>query len=208
MTTAVTARGYYDLTDVPSIVRGAVKLGILEAVFVLLFSLGTRVLSGAAEVVVCALILLVGVAAVTILPGRWTQARTIEGIAGAAGIGLAAAWVFLLIDVSLLQPIGTYTNRWAAIGGGSNWWYHPVWWMVGTFLPWMGAVILSYQAESGGVSGFRLFARALAFAIVIAVVAVLVHFPGATWSLATFAVAFLPGLAFAAIVSVVRHRRA
>ena len=37
--------------------------------------------------------------------------------AGAAGIGLAAAGVYLLVDVSLLQPIGTYTNRWREIGG-------------------------------------------------------------------------------------------
>ena len=85
----------------------------------------------------------------TLLPGIWTRARTIEGIAGAAGIGLGAAFVFLLVDVVLLQNIGTYTNRWWQIGG-SNWWYHPIWWMVGTFLPWLGAWILANQAERNG----------------------------------------------------------
>ena len=41
------------------------------------------------------------------------------------------------------RTFGTYTNRWLEIGGGSNWWYHPVWWMVGTFIPWMGAWLLA-----------------------------------------------------------------
>ena len=33
-----------DITDIPSIVRGAVKLGLLEAVTVLVFSLASRFL--------------------------------------------------------------------------------------------------------------------------------------------------------------------
>ena len=35
----------------------------------------------------------------------------------------------------------------------------------------------------------------------LAVVAVLIHFPGAGWSLGTFGVAFLPGVALAAVIS-------
>ena len=84
------------------------------------------------------------------LPGLWTRARTIEGIAGAAGIGLAAAFVFMVIDVALFQPLGLWTNRWLEIGGGANWWYHPVWWMVGTYLTWMGALVQANQAAKSG----------------------------------------------------------
>src|SRR3954470_8424311 len=90
-----------DLTAVPMIVQGAVKLGLLEAIAVLLFALASRFLGGVPELVGCAIILIVGVAAVTMLPGLWTRPRTIEGIAGAAGIGLAATGVFLLLDVTL-----------------------------------------------------------------------------------------------------------
>ncbi len=201
MGSAVDSQGDYDLTDIPSIVRGAVKLGLLESVIVLLFSLGSRFLGGPLEILVLGLILLAGLAAVTLLPGLWTRARTIEGIAGAAGIGLAAAWVFLLIDVVLLQNIGTYTNRWHEIGG-SNWWYHPIWWMVGTFLPWMGAWILANQAaRTGRVSVPAAFGTAVVFALVAAIAAVLLGFPGARWTLATFGVAFLPGLALATALS-------
>jgi hypothetical protein len=200
-------RSVHDVTDVPAIVRGSVKLGLLEAVLVLLFSIGSRFLDGPVETIVLGLILVVGLAAVTLLPGLWTRAFTIEGIAGAAGIGLGATVVFMLIDIVLLQNIGTYTNRWHEIGG-SNWWYHPVWWMVGTFLPWMGAWILANQeARNGRVSAVGAFAMAAAFAILAAVVGILLGFPGARWTIATFGVAFLPGVALASALSALGIRR-
>src|SRR3954469_13866628 len=137
MHSAVELRADHDLTGVPAIVRGSVKLGLLESAVVLVISLVSRLLpNGALQTAALAVIVLIGLAVVTLLPGLWTRPRTIEGIAGAAGIGLGASVVFLLLDVMLLQNIGTYTNRWYQIGGGSNWWYHPVWWMVGTFIPW------------------------------------------------------------------------
>jgi hypothetical protein len=198
----------YDLTAVPSIVAGAVKLGLIESIAVLLFSLASRLLGGPIETVLCALILLAGLAAVTMLPGIWTRPRTIEGIAGAAGIGLGATGVFLLVDVMLLQNIGTYTNRWYEIGGGSNWWYHPVWWMVGTFIPWMGAWLLANQtARRDRPSAASGLLTAFVLAIVVAIVAILLGFPGAGWGLGTFAVAFLPGLVLATIASAIGKRR-
>jgi hypothetical protein len=197
----------HDVTDVPWIVRGAVLLGLFEAVVVLLVSFASRFLSGPIETVALAILLLVGLAPVTLLPGIWTRARTIEGIAGAAGIGLGATVMFLLLDVVLLQHIGTYTNRWYQIGG-SNWWYHPIWWMAGTFLPWLGAWILANQAERNGrISAPAAFATAVGFAVAVAVVAILVGFPGAGWNVPTFGVAFLPGLALATALSGLGTRR-
>lgn len=208
MTSMVEANREYDATDVPSIVLGSVKLGLLETVLVLLFSLASRFLGGVVETIVCGIIVLIGLAAVTMLPGLWTRPRTIEGIAGAAGIGLGAAGVFLLIDVMLLQNIGTYSNRWYEIGGGSNWWYHPVWWMVGTFLPWMGAWILANQtARNGRPEAVNGLATALVLTLIVAIAANVLGFPGAHWTLGTFAVAFLPGLALATIVSAMGKRR-
>ena len=209
MTSTAEVRRQYDATDVPAIVAASVKLGLLEAALVLLFALASRFLGGVIETVVCALILLVGLAAVTMLPGLWTRAFTIEGIAGAAGIGLAAAIVYLLVDVTLLQNIGTYGHRWLELGGGSNWWYHPVWWMVGTFLPWMGAWMLANQLVKGSaVSPGAAFALALGCGVAFAVVATAVHFPGAAWNLGTFGVAFLPGLALATVISGLGAKRA
>jgi hypothetical protein len=175
---------------------------------VLVFSLASRFLDGILETIVCALIVIVGLAVVTMLPGLWTRARTIEGIAGAAGIGLGAAAVYLLLDIMLLQNIGTYSNRWYEIGGGSNWWYHPVWWMVGTFLPWMGAWILANQLDrKGRPNAVPGLVPAFVLALVLGVLAVLLGFPGARWTLATFAVAFLPALVLATIASGIGNRR-
>ena len=207
MDSAAELHGDHDVTDVPSIVRGAVLLGLFEAIVVLLLSLASRYLAGPVETVVLAVLLLLGLAPVTLLPGIWTRARTIEGIAGAAGIGLGATFVFLLVDVVLLQHIGTWTNRWWQIGG-SNWWYHPVWWMVGTFLPWLGAWILANQAgRNGRSSAPAAFATVVGFAVLAAIVAVLIGFPGAGWNLPTFGIAFLPGLALATALSALGGRR-
>ena len=208
MTSRVESQAEHDTTAVPAIVLGSAKLGLLEAILVLLFSLASRFLDGFVETIVCALILAIGVAAVTILPGLWTRALTIEGIAGAAGIGLGAAGVFLLIDVTVLQNIGTYTNRWHEIGGGSNWWYHPVWWMVGTFLPWMGSWILANQTvRNGRPAVLTAIVTALLLTAVLGALAVLLGFPGAGWTLGTFAVAVLPALALATILSAAGKRR-
>lgn len=207
MSSAVRADSGTDLTDLPYVLRSAVTLGVITAVVVVAMSFITRFLAGAAEFGLGAIVLVAGLTAVTFLPGSWTRPRTIEGIAGAAGIGLAATVVFLVIDVSVLQPTGIYTNRWREIGGGSNWWYHPVWWMVGTFLPWMGAQILASQARSGATSIAKGMLTALALTLVCAVLAVLLHFPGAGWNLGSFGVAFLPGVTLAAVVGALGGRR-
>jgi hypothetical protein len=209
MTSAVRVSADFDHTDVPSIVRGAAKLGLLESVAVLLFSLVSRRLEGPLELTLEAAIVVLGLVAVIVLPGLWTRARTIEGIAGAAAIGLFAAVVYLLVDVILLQRIGTYTFRWRAIGGGSNWWYHPVWWMVGTYLPWLGAWILALQtAKTGAPSVGALLGLTLIGTILAAALAVLIGVPGASWTLPTFSIAVLPGLALALLASVPGSRRA
>lgn len=208
MTSTVELNRDYDLTGVPAIVAGSVKLGLLEGIAVLLFSLASRLLDGVVETIVCGIILIVGVAAVSMLPGLWTRPRTIEGIAGAAGIGLGATAVFLLVDVVLLQNIGTYTNRWYEIGGGSNWWYHPVWWMVGTFIPWMGAWLLANQTNRNGhPSAGQGLIIALVLAVLIGAAATALGFPGAHWGLGAFGVAFLPGLVLATLISGIGKRR-
>jgi hypothetical protein len=210
MQSAMELRADHDLTDIPSIVRGAVKLGLFESVIVLLVSLVSRLLmDGVLQNVLLAIIVLVGLAGVILLPGLWTRPRTIEGIAGAAGIGLGAAMVFLLVDVTLLQNIGTYGHRWWDIGGGANWWYHPVWWMAGTFLPWMGAWMLANQLTRGAsVSPVGAFGLVVVCSVVLAIVAVLAHFPGAAWGVGTFGIAFLPGVALATAISGLGARRA
>lgn len=201
MTSAVQTASTADQTDVPSVVRSGIILGLLQSVLVFAFSLASRFLEGTPELAVRSVIVLAGLAATTLLPGLATRARTIEGIAGAAGIGLSAAGVFLLVDSLLLQHIGTYTNRWLAIGGGSNWWYHPVWWMAGTYLSWMGAWALAHQAERGGANPVTVMLLALVFTAVAGAFGVVIGVPHAAWTLGTFAVAFLAGITLTVLVT-------
>lgn len=193
--------------DLALIVRRAVVLGVFTAVIVVLMSFITRLSGGLVEALLGGTVLAVGVYVVTFLPGQWTNASTIDGISAAAGIGLAATVVFLLIDVALLQPVGLYTNRWLAIGGGSNWWYHPVWWMVGTFLPWMGAYSLANQRVRGGASVARALVILALGTVVFGALAVVVRVPHAGWTLGTFGVAVLPALAAMTIITGLGARR-
>ena len=208
MTTSAVATSPTDHTELPHVLRSGAQLGILQAVLVAAFGLLQQRLAGSVELVVLGVILVVGLGATIALPGTWTKARTIEGIAGAAGIGLLAAVVFLLADVAILQPIGVYTNRWREIGGGSNWWYHPVWWMTGTFLPWMGAWVLANQAAKSGVPNpVALVGGTVVLAVVVMAAAATLKFPGASFGLGTFAVAVLPALALLVLASSFGARR-
>jgi hypothetical protein len=206
MTSATAAQP--DQIEIPRVVRLSIILGVIQTIVVALFALVTRLFDGPVETALEAILLIIGLAATIILPGMWTRARSINGIAAAAGIGLSATVVFLLLDVALLQPLGAYTFRWRELGGGSNWWYHPVWWMVGTYLAWMGAFIMANQtAKNGSPSVGGLLALLLVGTVVFAVLGVLFHVPGAAWSLPTFGVAVLPALALATIVSGLGTRR-
>ncbi len=207
MTSAVATSGT-DSTELPHVLRSGLKLGVLQAALVGAFGLLQPRLSGAVELVVLGAILVIGIGAVVALPGTWTKARSIEGIAGAAGIGLFATVVYMLIDVAVLQPLGVYFNRWQEIGGGSNWWYHPVWWMVGTFLPWMGAWVLAIQAgKSGAQNPVALVGGMVVLAALVMAAAVALRVPRAAFGLGTFAVAVLPALALLVIGTSLGARR-
>jgi hypothetical protein len=208
MTSAVALDSAHDQTALPGILRAGVKLGLLQCVLIAAFGLLQPRIAGAVELVVCGAILFIGIAATIVLPGQWTRARTIEGIAGAAGIGFAAAIVFLIVDVVLFQPIHLYTNRWLEIGGGSNWWYHPVWWMVGTYLTWMGAWIQANQlARNGRASPVALVLGTAILAAVCLAIGVLLGVPNTRWGLGGFAVATLPALALYTLLTSLGARR-
>jgi hypothetical protein len=208
MTSAVAVNASHDQTDLPYVVRAGIKLGLLQSVLIAAFGLLQPRIAGVVELVACGAILFIGIAATIVLPGQWTRARTIEGIAGAAGIGFAAAIVFLVVDVAVFQPIHLYTNRWLEIGGGSNWWYHPVWWMVGTYLTWMGAWIQANQAaRNGRASPVALVLGTVVLAAVCLAIGVLLGVPNTTWGLGGFAVAVLPALALLTTITWFGARR-
>lgn len=208
MSAAVSVQTGVDQTEISDVLKASLKLGIFESIAILVIGLVSKYLDGPIEVALLAVLVTLAILVVTILPGIWTRAGTIEGIAGAAGIGLAATCVYLIVDVVVFQNIGLYTNRWLEIGGGSNWWYHPIFWMVGCYLPWLGAWQLAAHRTSGmQPSPAKVAVMSLAFTVVCGAAGVLLHVPHAGWNLGTFGVAFLPGLTLATIVTVLGARK-
>jgi hypothetical protein len=167
-----------DRSDFRTVTIGGAKLGAATGVAVVAFLAASRLVPevGGLRGGIEALIVLAAGVAAGFLPGLWTAARSTEGIAGAAAIGLVATVVFSAIDIALLRPFKAYPWTWDAIGGGSTWWYLPVWWMLGTFLAWMGGIVTAAGNEA--TLGRRAL-PAVAVTIVVAAVARLAGVPAA-----------------------------
>ena len=147
---ATAAPAASDRSDFRTVTVGGAKLGVATAVAVVAFLAASRLvpLTAGLRDGVGALIVLAAGLVVTFLPAQWTAARSTEGIAGAAAMGLVATVVFSALDIVLLRPFKAYPWTWDAIGGGSTWWYLPVWWMLGTFLAWMGGIVTAASGEA------------------------------------------------------------
>lgn len=140
-----------DRSDFRTVTLGGVGIGLVTGVAVVFFLAASRLVpdAGGLRDGVEALIVLAAGVMVAFVPSSWTVPRTTEGIAGAAAMGLVGTIAFSAIDIVVLRPFKAYPWTWDAIGGGSTWWYLPVWWMLGTFLAWMGAIVTAGAAARG-----------------------------------------------------------
>src|SRR5437667_11013026 len=187
-----------DRSDFRTVMVSGTKLGALTAAAVVLLLLVARFVpeTGGGRGGLEALIVLAAAVLASFLPGRWTAARHAEGIAGAAAIGLWGTIVFMAFDVVLLRAFKAYPWTWDAIGGGSTWWYLPVWWMLGTFVAWMGGIV---TAAGGETILARRVLPAVAATIVVALIVRLsgsaVELPVASGGAFTVVVAALAVLA-------------
>src|SRR3989441_11703508 len=162
-----------DRSDFRTVTVSGTKMGALTAAAVVLFLLVARFVpeAGGGRRGLEALIVLAAGVLASFLPGRWTAARRAEGIAGAAAIGLWGTIVFMAFDIVLLRPFKAYPWTWDAIGGGSSWWYLPIWWMLGTFLAWMGGIVTATQAARGEATLTRTAGPAVVGAVLLVIVA-------------------------------------
>ncbi len=164
---SATATAAQDRSDFRTVTVGGVLVGLVTGVAVVLVVAASRNLAGdAVRGGVEALVVLAAAVVVAFFPAHWTAARGTEGIAGAAAVGWVGTVVFSAIDIVLLRPFKAYPWTWDAIGGGSTWWYLPVWWMLGTFLAWMGGIVTASHATLG-----RGALPAIAGAVIVAAIA-------------------------------------
>ena len=173
---ATAAPAASERSDFRTVTLGGAELGVATAVAVVAFLAASRLvpLTAGLRDGVGALIVLAAGLVVAFLPAQWTAARSTEGIAGAAAMGLVATVVFSALDIVLLRPFKAYPWTWDAIGGGSTWWYLPVWWMLGTFLAWMGGIV---TAASGETTLARRALPAVAGTIIVTAVGLLAGVP-------------------------------
>ncbi len=160
-----------DRSDFRTVTTGGAAVGVLTAVAVVAFLAASRLLPDVRGGVESLIVLAAGIT-VAFLPAQRTGARGVDGIAGAAAVGLVGTVVFSAIDIVLLRPFKAYPWTWDAIGGGSTWWYLPVWWMLGTFAAWMGAIVTARAATPDVPSPLVRRALPLVAATVIAVTVV------------------------------------
>ena len=192
-----------DRSDFRTVTVGGAAIGLITGVAVVLFLAVSRLVpdAGGLRGAVEALIVLGAGVAVAFLPASWTAPRGPEGIAGAAAIGLVGTIVFSAIDIVLFRPLKAYPWTWDAIGGGSTWWYLPAWWMLGTFLAWMGGIVTAGAAARGETTLARLAVPVGVATVIGAVVARLLDlglaFPVATGGAFTVALAAFAVVALA-----------
>jgi len=165
-----------DRSDFRTVMIAGAKIGALIGLAVVGFLVVTRALGpGAARAAAQTLVVLAAAAAAAFLPAFWAAPRTTEGVAGSAAIGLWGTIVFSVIDIALFRPLRAYPWTWDAVGGGSTWWYLPMWWMLGTYLAWLGGLLWAQRQTRGGgeVSIGRIALPVVAGAVALAAVATL-----------------------------------
>src|SRR5438477_3782244 len=140
-----------DRSEFGHVLLSGTIVGVITAAAVIVYLLVARLLSpGIAASLLETVVVLAGGVAAAFLPGFFAGSRTTQGIASAAAIGLWGTIVFMAIDIVLLRPFKAFPWTWDAIAGGSTWWYLPIWWMLGTLLAWMGAMVTAGRPVRGG----------------------------------------------------------
>jgi hypothetical protein len=167
-----------DRSDFRNVLVSGTKVGVVTGITVVAYLVLIRFLPvGVARDAILSLLVLAAGALVSLLPGEWAGARNTEGVAGAAAIGLCGSIAFMAIDVLLLRPFKAFPWTWDAIGGGSTWWYLPIWWMLGTFLAWMGGMLTAGRHARGPTTLFATAMPVVIGAVALAAVGKLAGLP-------------------------------
>ncbi len=155
--TAGTAPSATDRSDFRHILVSGTRLGAAVGLAVIVYLLISRVVpAGIAQALLQTVVVLAAAVTASLLPAQWTTARTTQGIAGAAAVGLWGTIVFMTIDIIALRPLKAYPWTWDAVGGGST-------------------MYTAARAARGGTSLVTLATPLLSGAVVVAAVAQLAH---------------------------------
>lgn len=167
-----------DRSDFRNVLVSGTKVGVVTGIAVVAYLVLMRFLpAGVARDAILSVLVLAAGTLVSLLPGEWAGSRNTEGVAGAAAIGLWGSIAFMAIDVLVLRPFKAFPWTWDAIGGGSTWWYLPIWWMLGTFLAWMGGMLTAGRHARGPTTLAATAMPVVVGAVVLAAVGKLAGLP-------------------------------
>jgi len=203
--TAAVEPALIERSDPRAIVGGGAILGVITAVGVVVFALASRPLEGVTEVVVQSLLVVVGGGVFAYFPSMRIQPRSVDSIAWAGLTGLMGALFFTVVDTAVLRPLDVYYWTWDAIGGGSGWWYVPVWWMGSATLAWLGGWVTANVADHGSVSIPAIAVQSTIITLVVFAVLVLTSI--SPFHVGTMALAVVLGLILHVAVTSVMNRR-
>jgi len=157
MTSATTV----DRSEFRHVLFSGTIVGAVTTAAVIIYLVVSRLLpAGIIEALLQTIVVIAAAVAAAFLPAFFATSRTVQGVAGAAAIGLWGTIVFMAIDIILLRPFKAYPWTWDAVGGGSTWWYVPIWWMLGTLVAWMGGIVTAGRAARGGNTAIQSLAIA------------------------------------------------
>lgn len=145
--TAVAEVQDVDRSDYKIIVGSGFKFGVVMAVGVVVFALLSRRMEGVTELVVQSVLILIGGVVFSFGPALVIRSRSMDGMAWAMLLSLMGGLFFAVIDTIALRPFDLYHWTWDAIGGGSGFWYIPVWWMLTVYLAGLGAILVKNKSE-------------------------------------------------------------
>src|SRR6266702_4048569 len=195
MTTATTV----DRSEFRHILFSGTIVGLVTSAAVIAFLVGSRLLpAGIVVSLLGTLIVLAAGVSAAFLPASFATSRTTQGIASAAAIGLWGTIVFMAVDIVVLRPLHAFPWTWDAVAGGSTWWYLPIWWMLGTFLAWMGGIVTAAGSEATlGRRALPPVAATIVLALIVRLAGVTLALPVATGGAFTLVLAALALVALA-----------
>ena len=193
--------------DARTLLIGGAKLGVATAAGVVVFALLSRPVADSAEVIIQSILILAGGAVFSYVPAMWVRPRSIDGIGWTAFLGLLGALVFTVIDTAVLRPVDLYHWTWDEIGGGSGFWYIPLWWIGSATLAWLGAMVVNHTARKapGDVNVLPLALRTVTISVVL--FAILVGTGVVPFHSAGLALAFTVALVLHVPISALMNRR-
>src|SRR2546421_7842327 len=188
-----------DRSEFRHILFSGTIVGLIPAAAVIVFLVLSRLLpAGIVMSLLGALVVVAAGVSAAFLPAFFATSRTTQGIASAAAIGLWGTIVFMAVDIVVLRPLHAFPWTWDAVAGGSTWWYLPIWWMLGTFLAWMGGIVTAAGGEATlGRRALPALAATIVAALIVRLAGVTLALPVATGGAFTLVLAALALVALA-----------